>query len=69
MEWLRSALKSSRPVMVPLTHEIAIRAEQLAGYDTRDPADRFLVASAMVEGLRMVTADRAMIEFSELQMA
>ena len=66
-EWVRLALRRSQPIMVPLTHEIAIRAEALSGFETRDPADRFLVASALVGNLRMVTADRAMIGFSELQ--
>jgi PIN domain nuclease of toxin-antitoxin system len=52
--------------MVALTHAIAMRAENLPGFEARDPADRLLVASALVEGLTMATADRAMIEFHDL---
>lgn len=52
--------------MLPLTHEMAIRAESLESFDSRDPADRLLVASALVEGLTMATTDRAMLDFSDL---
>lgn len=65
-EWVRAALRCSRPVMVPLTHEIAIRAENLEGFSSPDPADRFLVASVLVEGLTMASVDRAMLDWPEL---
>lgn len=61
--WVRSALEASRPTMMPLTHAIAIESEQLEGFRSRDPADRFLVATARVEGLRLASADRAMLEY------
>ena len=61
--WLRAALEASRPTMMPLTHAIAIESERLEGFRSRDPADRFLVATARVEGLTLASADRAMIEF------
>ena len=66
MEWVWAALSRSRPVMVPLTHEIAIQSESLEGFTSRDPADRFLVACALIEGLTMASVDRRMLEFSEL---
>ena len=65
-EWVRTALSRSRPVMIPLTHEIAIEAEGLDGFASRDPADRFLVASALIEDLTMASADRRMLDFSKL---
>jgi PIN domain nuclease of toxin-antitoxin system len=40
-----------------LNHEIAIRSESLK-ITHRDPADRFLLATAMVHGLTLVAADR-----------
>lgn len=40
----------------PLTHEIALAASRLA-FQHRDPADRFLAATAEVLGLTLVTAD------------
>ncbi len=65
--WVRSALRVSAPVMAPLTHEIALRSEDLPGYGTDDPADRFLVATALIEGLTLATADRAMLDYQGLE--
>ncbi len=61
--WVRAALQASRPTMMAITHAIAIESESLDGFASSDPADRFLVATARVEGLALATADRAMIEF------
>jgi PIN domain nuclease of toxin-antitoxin system len=52
--WLSSATANMREA--PLTHEIALAAHQLS-WAHRDPADRFLVATAQVLGLTLVTAD------------
>jgi PIN domain nuclease of toxin-antitoxin system len=42
-----------------LTHEIALAAHKLQMHD--DPADRFLVATAQVLDLTLVTADRQLL--------
>lgn len=65
--WVQAALGSSRPTMVPLTHAIALESESLDNYDSGDPADRFLVATARVEGLSLATADRAMLEYEGVE--
>jgi PIN domain nuclease of toxin-antitoxin system len=67
-EWVRAALRHSQPLMIPVTHAIAIESESLEGYTATDPADRFLVASAIVEGLAMATTDRAMLSYSALDL-
>jgi PIN domain nuclease of toxin-antitoxin system len=59
-EWVLDALRRSAPKAVPLTHGIAMRSEALAGFDSDDPADRFLVATALEHDLALVTADTAM---------
>lgn len=56
--WVREALRLSPTAMAPLTHEIAIRSADLPGFDVRDPADRFLVATCLVDDLTLVTADQ-----------
>ncbi len=56
--WVREALRRSAVAMAALTHEVAIRSEALVGFALSDPADRFLVATAIVESLVLVTADR-----------
>lgn len=40
----------------PLTHEIVVATQELP-LSHRDPADRFLAATASVLGLTLVTAD------------
>lgn len=59
-EWVLGALRRSAPTAVPLTHGIALRSEALEGFESGDPADRFLVATALEHDLTLVTADGAM---------
>jgi PIN domain nuclease of toxin-antitoxin system len=62
-EWVLDALRRSSPTAVPLTHSIAHRAEALDDFASEDPADRFLVATALEHDLTLVTADGAMRAF------
>lgn len=62
-EWVLDALRRSAPTTVPLTHGIALRSEALDGFGSGDPADRFLVATALEHDLALVTADEAMLAF------
>ncbi len=62
-EWVLDALRRSAPTAAPLSHGIALRSEALDGFASEDPADRFLVATALELDLRLVTADGAMHEF------
>jgi PIN domain nuclease of toxin-antitoxin system len=66
-EWVLDALRRSALSAAPLNHGIALRSESLAGFASEDPADRFLVATAVEHGLVLVTADRAMHAFEPLQ--
>ncbi len=59
-KWVRRALAQLPLHEATMNQEIAIRSETIAlGHD--DPADRFLVATALVHDLRLVTADRRLI--------
>ena len=49
----------SRFVVLPLSGRACARALDLPSSYPRDPADRVIGATAMVEGLTLVTADRA----------
>ncbi len=49
----------------PLTHEIALAAQQLPLH--RDPADRFLVATAQVLDLTFVTADERLLGLGNIK--
>lgn len=56
-EWLAQALERSGVREAPLTHQVALETRRMA-LPHRDPADRFLAATAKVFGLSLVTADR-----------
>lgn len=58
--WVLDALRRTGAAAVPMTHEVALRSEALDGFGSEDPADRFLVASAIEHDLALVTADTAM---------
>lgn len=64
---IRDALRRSATTTIPVTNAIAIRAEELDGFASQDPADRFLVASALEHDLTLVTADAAMRAFEPLR--
>lgn len=63
-EWILDALRRSAPTAVPLSHGIALRSEALDGFASEDPADRFLVATALEHDLILVTADGDMRAFA-----
>lgn len=65
-EWVLDALRRSAPSAVPLSNGIAMRSESLDGFASADPADRFLVATALENDLTLVTADSAMHDFPPL---
>lgn len=56
-EWIREALAKAPVEEAPLTVEVALASRALAS-KPRDPADRFLAATARVFDLTLVTADR-----------
>jgi PIN domain nuclease of toxin-antitoxin system len=62
-EWVLDALRRSTPTAAPLSHGIALRSEVLDGFASDDPADRFIVATALELDLTLVTADGAMRDF------
>jgi len=49
----------------PLTHEIAAASRRL-NLPQRDPADRFLAATALVLDLVLVTADASLLGLGEI---
>jgi PIN domain nuclease of toxin-antitoxin system len=64
LEWVTDALRRSSLTAAPLTHEIALRSDRLEGFGSEDPADRFLVATALEHEFVLVTRDAAMRSFT-----
>jgi PIN domain nuclease of toxin-antitoxin system len=55
--WAQKAMSLAPLREAPVTHEIALATRSVA-LPHRDPADRLLVATALIHGLTLVTADR-----------
>jgi PIN domain nuclease of toxin-antitoxin system len=59
--WVREALLQTPAQEAALTHEVALRSHEVA-LPHGDPADRFLVATALCYDLVLATADEVLIE-------
>ncbi len=59
-EWVAKAMEAVPLQEAPITHEVALGTQHV-GLAHRDPADRFLAATARVFDLTLVTADSRMI--------
>jgi PIN domain nuclease of toxin-antitoxin system len=57
----------SRFIVLPLNTEIAARAAQLPVSYPRDPMDRIIGATAIVEGLPLVTSDAGIQDSNSLR--
>ncbi len=65
--WVVDALRRTALTAAPLSHDIALRSEALDGFASADPADRFLVATALEHDFVLVTADGAMQAFEPVR--
>ena len=63
-DWLAAAKGVPFLSFLPVTPEIALASEtKLADWPHRDPADRFILATAMTHGLRLLTSDEKLLAF------
>ena len=65
-DWVKKALELSPLHEAPLNHEIAICSRQLK-FRHQDPADRFLLATASVFNLALITADKTLWKCPEIR--
>ena len=64
-EWVKKALSAPGISLIPLSPDISIAATRLPGTIHGDPVDRIIVATARSCGGTLVTADKAIIDYSE----
>jgi PIN domain nuclease of toxin-antitoxin system len=57
LEWLQQAVSAPRLELLPLTPAVAVKATMLGPFHG-DPADRLIVATAILESAVLVTKDR-----------
>ncbi len=65
IHWVRESLTGASLRLQPLDVEIALESTLLPGNPHGDPADRFLVATARVLNLRLVTHDQKIIDYGK----
>ena len=58
---------ASRTAIVPITPKIAVLANQLPESYSNDPCDRLIGATALAEGIPLVTKDRNIREFKQIR--
>jgi PIN domain nuclease of toxin-antitoxin system len=63
--WIRQALAKGLTAEAALTHEIALHSRSI-NLPHQDPADRFLAATALVNGFAFATADRNLLELRSI---
>ena len=62
-EWIDAVLELPAFRLLPIEPAIAFGSVRLPGPFTSDPADRLIVATARHHGTRLLTADRAILDY------
>lgn len=65
-EWFRKALRQHGVQQVPLNFQIASKSDRLPGIH-RDPMDRILIATAQEYRMTIVTPDRLICQYPEVE--
>ena len=65
MAWLSDLERQQGIRFIPLDHAMAAHSQALPGDFHRDPADRFLVATARVLDVPIVTRDKRILAYAE----
>jgi PIN domain nuclease of toxin-antitoxin system len=69
LRWLDEALAEPRVDLLPLTPAVAAKAAELGADFPGDPADRLIVASAILQSATLLTKDRRIASFSGVETA
>lgn len=63
--WVSDSLTNANLRLQPLDADVALESTLLPGDPHGDPADRFLVATARVKNLKLVTHDQKIIDYGK----
>lgn len=62
--WLQRAERAPGIRFMPIDRDVLLLSTRLSGAAHNDPADRMLIASAQINNIPLVTADRLIIEYA-----
>ena len=65
-EWFREAIRLHGIGEIPISSEIASKAALLSGFHN-DPADRIIIATAILENMVIITKDKNFSEYTEIK--
>jgi PIN domain nuclease of toxin-antitoxin system len=65
-QFFRDVITKTGINVVPLDEQIAVESRRLPGDFHNDPADRFLVATARLRNLPLMTSDRPILDYGDL---
>ncbi len=65
LTWIRRSLKQGNIKVADLSPEIAVESTDLRGFH-RDPADQIIAATSRILGLPLVTSDKQMLAYPEI---
>jgi PIN domain nuclease of toxin-antitoxin system len=63
--WLKNAMQDPVWRSLPIDSTTSIEAVNLPGMFHNDPADRFIVATSRLNSLALITADKAILDYSK----
>lgn len=63
--WVAEAFEQPDIQLLPLAPQIAIAAVELPSPMHKDPADRIIVASALIERCVLITSDKLILSFAK----
>ena len=66
LNWIRRSLNEWEINIADLSPEIAVESTMLRGFH-KDPADQIIVATSRILGLPLITSDRAILEFQDVE--
>ena len=66
-DWIAQAERVEAIQFVPVNNRIALRATQLPEPLHKDPADRIIIATTMELGCRLVTGDRKITAYPQVE--
>jgi PIN domain nuclease of toxin-antitoxin system len=65
-KWFQLALPANRVRVLEITPEIAIDATRLPEWSHKDPADRIIMATARLHGLKILTSNSKILKFRQV---
>ena len=65
--WLEKVGSSPYINFIPVDNKIAAKSVMLPDFSNKDPADRMIVATALINGATLVTSDKRILNYPHVQ--